>query len=101
MRVIKLAWMLLNPTFSIEPTAEVLRVSMGSVFNADYMEDMMLQSEEGYGVHDEQSAHEDDHNGNDDHMVVTIMCFPGFTVRNTIIKSGVVMIMLRCFPNQM
>ena len=86
-RMTKAAWLLLNLAFSFEPTAEVLRVSMGSVFNADYMEDMMmLQAEEGYGsVHDGHSTYDDD-------MVVTIMCFPGFTVRNTIIKSGVCLI---------
>ena len=42
---------------------------------------MILQSEEGcYGVHD------DDHNGSDDYMLVTIMCFPGFIIKSGYIK---------------
>ena len=92
MRVIKSAWLLMNLAFSFEPTAEVVRVSMGSVFNADYMEDMMLQSEEGYGGGHEHSGHDDDDDDKDVDMAVTFMCFPGFTVRNTIIKSGVCLI---------
>ena len=59
--VIKSAWLVLNLAFSFEPIAEVVRVSMGIVFNVDYMEDMMLQSEEGYGGSHDHNGHDDDY----------------------------------------
>ena len=94
MRMAKSAWLLLNLAFSFEPPAQLVRVPAGSAFDGDYMEDlmMMLQTEEGYngGVHDEHRDHDDD--DDDDDMVVGFMCFPGFTVRDTIIKAGVCLI---------
>ena len=95
LKITKWAWLLLNLAFSFEPPAQLVRVPAGSAFDGDYMEDMtmMLQSEEGYngGVHHEHSAHDDDDDDDDD-MVVGFMCFPGFTVRDTIIKAGVCLI---------
>ena len=94
LRMTRSAWLLLNLAFSIKPTVEILRVLAGSAFDGDYMEDMtMLQNEEGYGgLHDHNSSHDDDDDDDGHDMVVTFMCFPGFSVSDTIIKSGVCLI---------
>ena len=72
-KMTKSAWLLMKLAVSFEPTVEVIRVPTGSMFDAEYMEDMMQMYKAG-------SVRKDGHD------IVTLMCFPGFTVRNSIIK---------------
>lgn len=76
LRLGKAVWILHKLAFSFEPTAEITRIARGSTFDEEYMESMVQA--DGSDVEDGNAPKH-----------VSFVCVPGFTVRNTIIKSRV------------